>query len=110
MLFPTAYQYAGVTELNENLIFKQLTGMRIYCVPVRSVYHYASISLFMLLPTAYQYTGVPELNDNLIFKQRTTMPVYCIPVTSMQCLPVHQHITLHVILYSIPIRWSYQTQ
>jgi hypothetical protein len=36
MLFPPAYQYAIVPELNENLIFKQHTSMCLYVgVPVR---------------------------------------------------------------------------
>ncbi len=59
-------------QLNESHIFKQRTSTCIYCIPVRSAYWYASISLFMLFPTAYQYAGVPELNKNLIFKKHTS--------------------------------------
>jgi hypothetical protein len=78
-------------ELNESHIFNQRTGTRNYCIPVRTAYLYANIALFMLFPPAYQYAGVPELNENLIFKQHTSMHRYF-------SIPVHQHITLHVIL------------
>ena len=37
-------------------------------------------------------------------------PIYIISVlrTSTQCVPVHQHMTVHVIPYSVPVRWSWQ--
>jgi hypothetical protein len=47
-------------SLSENLIFKQFTGMHIYCIPVRSAYWYASISLFMLFPTASSFPRPPK--------------------------------------------------
>jgi hypothetical protein len=64
MLFPPAYQYTKVPELNENLIFKQRTSTHLYFgIPVRQPYNSSCyfVDCTNMLEYAVILLGIPFL-------------------------------------------------
>ncbi len=80
----------------------------LYCIPVRNAYQYASIWLCSCY--SLQRISMLELVTQCKSNFQTAYWYPYLLHTGTQCVLVLQHITVHVISYHIPVRWTSWTK